>query len=41
MAEHLVTQKCAHPPCNCFATFGSKYCSDFCEEFPSTRFGPL
>lgn len=32
MAEQLVTQKCAHPPCNCFATFGSKYCGDFCED---------
>jgi hypothetical protein len=29
MAEN---RKCAHPACNCEATQGSKYCSQYCED---------
>ena len=25
------TKKCAHPPCSCTVSDGSKYCSPYCE----------
>jgi hypothetical protein len=29
-------KKCAHPPCSCEATEGSKYCSVECEAMEKT-----
>ena len=30
------SKKCAHPPCSCMATEGSRYCSVECEAMEKT-----